>query len=124
MLKTWKGIREIINIDNKGTLKINCLSSRVREFQEFERNFSTLKLNLVIVLANVLETYLTLFFPMFSFDPPENGGSKGNIGKKRVNLTPATYDEICLQITFFKNGKSNITYHKHIICNTNFSRVS
>ena len=39
-----------------------------------------------------LSLALTLFFPVFSFDPPKNtkgflmfsGGSKGNIGKKRV----------------------------------------
>ena len=54
---------------------------------------------------------LTLFFPMFSFDPPENirkplgflmfsGGSKGNVVKKRVNAYFCYY--------FRKAGESEI----------------
>ena len=76
MLKTWKDIKEIINIYNNGARKTNFLSNgstTVKEMQvllkrsitislqleqEVKRNFSELKLHLVIIFANVLDANL------------------------------------------------------------------
>ena len=48
----------------------------------------------ISMMMKFVRTELTLFFPMFHFDPPESirkpkvskfsGGSKGNIDKKRI----------------------------------------
>ena len=50
-----------------------------------------LKLPLLPRNSTTIETErsLTVFFPIFPFDPPENisGGSKANIGKKRVKVS-------------------------------------